>query len=489
MSKTKKKTKSFLDIDAMCGDDDEIQVDDNNQFIESNRNIDFTQTQSKEMTMESMESNNFTLNTWSMEEINRVLGKTHPYRPTFEANLIGDIYDHAQVHGERRTIKTSIEFDPKAVWWKAPLVAWLPTKNLEMLAFFLIWNLCIVMITGNSGACGDYKNFSTTSFCDENYIFRDGNFVFLLGMAVLILLAFRGNQNVMLYQRCNQEWEKLTGAARNLTRQICFRVSTETEKEAWERRRTIGFVSAAVMTLKMHLRNQRNAVPDLGNILVHQDILNIQKSITMPLFCLDNINYFLVYNRNSDKLSAESLESIEGTCLSPMVEAIVSLMSVKSALSPASHTLHTRIIILLFLIFLPLHLVVNYGFYALLFAFLGDLVVLGLESMVTDAENPFGNGPSDMDLDAICFSLYKDLSATLVRVEFELRDQIFDTWEVTRMNEEMIYKATTKELKMLTSMQKVTKQGRAQCVRNATKSLWTESDDSYGTDVSALSQP
>ena len=57
------------------------------------------------------------------------------------------------------------------------------------------------------------------------------------------------------------------------------------------------------------------------------------------------------------------------------------------------------------------------------------------------------------------------------------------------MNEEMIYKATTKELKMLTSMQKVTKQGRAQCVRNATKSLWTESDDSYGTDVSALSQP
>mmetsp|Transcript_32728 Transcript_32728/g.37224 ORF Transcript_32728/g.37224 Transcript_32728/m.37224 type:complete len:488 (+) Transcript_32728:72-1535(+) len=487
MSKTEKKSKSFLDIDAMCADTD--AMDENTPYIESPRTIDFTQTQSKEMTMESIGTNTYILNNWSTEEINRVLGKNHPYRPTVEANLIGNIDDHTQVHDERRIVKTSIEFDPKAVWWKAPLVAWLPTKNLEMLAFFLIWNLCIVMITGNSGACGDYKNFSTTSFCDENYIFRDGNFVFLLGMAVLILLAFRGNQNVMLYQQCNREWEKLTAAARNLTRQICFKIRTESEKEAWERRRTIGFVSAAVMTLKMHLRNQRNAVPDLGNILVHQDILNIQKSITMPLFCLDNINYFLVYNRNSDKLSAESLESIEGTCLSPMVEAIVSLMSVKSALSPASHTLHTRIIILLFLIFLPFHLVVNYGFYALLFAFLGDFVVLGLESMVTDAENPFGNGPSDMDLDAICFSLHDDLIATLIRVENESRDQIFDTWEVTKMNEEMIYKATTNELKMLTSMQKVTKQGRAQCVRNATKSLWTESDDSYGTDVSALSQP
>lgn len=464
-----------------------------NDEVNSQRSLEFAESQSKEVGMNytnSIGTNTYILSNWSTEEINRVLGKNHPYRPTTEAKLIGNIDDHAPVHDEKRPTQTNISYNPKAMWLKAPVIAWLPGKNLEVLAFLLVWNLCIVLISGNSNLCGNYENYPTTRFCRQEYFLRDGSFIYLLGGTMFVLLAFRANQALELYQQCRQEWVKMTSAARSLTRQICFQVNTESEKDAWERRRAVGFVTAFVLTLKLQLRGQKNAVPDLGNILVHQDILNIQKSDSMPLICLDNVNYYLIDSLKSDKLSLEAMSCMEKSCMSTMVQAMGTLMDIKKLGSPASYSLHLRLIIIVFLLLLPFQLVASYGFYALLFAFIADFVVLGLDSMAADAESPFGNGVNDLDLDASCVDFIKDLDDTLVRVEHDDREQIFDTWEVTRMNEEMIYKATDKELKMLTSMQKVTKQGRAQCVRNATKGLWTESQDSYGTgtDFSTLSE-
>ena len=103
--------------------------------------------------------------------------------------------------------------------------------------------------------------------------------------------------------------------------------------------------------------------------------------------------------------------------------------------------------------------------------------------MACEFDYPFGYEKDDIDLDALCTQLDKDLNEILVRVEHQGRELIFDTWEVSRVNETMIYKATSADLNVLTSKQKVARQGRAQFVRSATKPATksSQTDESSGS--------
>ena len=107
-----------------------------------------------------------------------------------------------------------------------------------------------------------------------------------------------------------------------------------------------------------------------------------------------------------------------------------------------------------------------------------------MESMACELEMPLGYQRNDFDLDTFCVRLAKDLEEILVRVEHQDRNLIFDTWEVSRKNEELIYKATSNELEKLTLKQKAARQGTAQAVRAATKGFDTKSHSTDGTSTS-----
>jgi putative membrane protein len=436
----------------------------------------------------SIGTQTYLLNNWSEEEINRALGKNHPYRPIADRRLYGVIDDHKEIHNEPPPVRKQIDIDPMDNWFRMPLRAWVPFNNLEILAFFVIWNLVVVLITGNSNVCGDSSGYPRTQFCDQDYFFQNGALVNLLGASVIIFLAVRMHTALLQYNQTRCEWERLASACRNLVRQICYHVRVDSEKAAWERRRAMGFVAAVPATLKLELRHQRNAVPDLGNILVHQDILNMEKSASMPLFCVDTLNYYLVGNNSDGNFSNVALAMAEKSGLTPMVEALNALKRIRRTPTPVGYIVLLRSVIILWLLLYPLYLVTSYGYFTLLLAFIIDFIILSFESMTCQVETPLGCRGSDLDLDLFCAELYLDLNETLCRVENIDRDLLFDPWETARMNEEMIYKASSRDLQMLTARQRVTRQGRAQFVRNATRGFRMETKNSNTTDNSILSE-
>jgi putative membrane protein len=486
-------------IDTMCADDT-LSPD----ALDSPRTLEYAQTESKEImtdytddgtgtytgtyagtmngtvdqTLSAGENsvnieNQWTLDqNWTQEEVNKVLGNNHHYRPILEKTLTGNISDGVRVQKEVRSIKK-----------KAPANAWLPNRNLEILALLVIYNLGVVMAAAFTPFCGNEDANDPYSFCNEKWVLVNGDFLLLIGVAIFFFLAFRVNVSIHRRQECSRHLNRIESACRNLVRQICFHVSIIEDKEAWERRRAISFIKAFPFAVKLQLRKERNAVPDLGNILVHQDILNLIKSNSMSQFCIDNISYFFTTAVTGKRLSEASLASIETSSLTPMVEAMSALQAIRSTPVPSSYVFHIKLMIIVWLLAVPLHLVVNYGFVAIFFCFLIDYILLGMESVACEFEMPLGYDKNDLDLDAVCVQLSQDLEEILVRVEHQGRDLIFDTWEVSRNNEVLIYRATSEELDKLTSNQKVAKQGRAQLVRAATKGF----DKSSDTDQSGVS--
>jgi hypothetical protein len=193
------------------------------------------------------------------------------------------------------------------------------------------------------------------------------------------------------------------------------------------------------------------------------------KARSMPQLCVDNVNFFLMRSGRESRLTDCRLAAMETSGMDPMVEAVASLKRIGSVPSPVSYTYQIRYFILIWLILYPLHLVVHHGLFTVFLAFFIDYIVLGLESMVTDFEAPFGYGKNAVDLGALGLELQRELDGILVRMEHTSHDLIFSKWGVSRKNEEMIYRATSEELEMLTSKRKVGKHGRAQFVRNATR--------------------
>ncbi len=116
-----------------------------------------------------------------------------------------------------------------------------------------------------------------------------------------------------------------------------------------ERRRVIGFVTAVCSTLKLHLRKEANAVPELGEVLMLQDIMNIERSNHMPNFCLDVITYYLMKQVKEGKLTDYQSGLIDKQ-LSVFVDKIGTCERIRNTPIPLSYALQLRFLICVWLI-------------------------------------------------------------------------------------------------------------------------------------------
>lgn len=371
-------------------------------------------------------------------------------------------------------VKINVACNPANTWWRSSISAWFPARNFEILAVLTIYNLCITLFVGLSNVCGDSDLYSVTRFCDERWVFANADFLSITFIGIILLLALRTHMAICRHHDIRRQWDKLESACRNLCQIICFHGTSD--REGWARRRAVAFIKAFPITVKLQLRDQAYARSDLGNILVGQDIRNLMRARSMPHFCIENVCYYLAERVSNAQANNAALSNCivaaETTGMVPMVKVMGSLETARKQPLAMAYCLHIRFIIIVFLVLYPLHMVVNHGYITILVAFFLDYIILGLESVVTEYESTFGYARNDMDLDAFCENLSADLEEILVRVEHESRDMIFDTWQTARKNEEMLHKASSGELGMLTAMQRKRKQGRAQFVRGVTKGLY-----------------
>jgi len=251
---------------------------------------------------------------------------------------------------------------------------------------------------------------------------------------------------------------------RDLSRQICYTVniggdgdvhgassgrgsSTEVEAELMDRRRAIGFVGAVASTLKLTMRRERNPVPELGEILCFQDILNIEKASSMPLFCLDVLSYYLDQKRRQGRLGEVSLATMNSTCFSPLNDAMGTCERIRNQPIPLSYTLHLRFILLLWLMLYPLHLIAPYGWYSVLLATLVDFAVLGIDAMACEIENPFGYHKNCIDLCGFCKGIVAETQEILARAEHRDARRVLDGSEVRAMNDRLFREAAATDPK------------------------------------------
>jgi len=223
----------------------------------------------------------------------------------------------------------------------------------------------------------------------------------LIGVALGLLIVFRNNCSYDRYWEGRKLWGGIVNTSRNLLREAAVFVGDAQDLGK--------LVAAYALALKQHLRGNK----DLSEIekLIPKEVLDHAASTTNPpsmiAYYITSWIHHQVKSGKIDTLTAQSLESNvrvlldnQGGCERILRTPI-----------PFAYAVHIKHLLSLYLLSLPFVLIGDMSWVAIPTVAVIGFGLLGIEEAGVEIEDPFGDDPNDLPIEAICTTIGKDTTA------------------------------------------------------------------------------
>lgn len=223
----------------------------------------------------------------------------------------------------------------------------------------------------------------------------------LIGVALGLLIVFRNNCSYDRYWEGRKFWGGIVNAARNLMREAAAFTGNASG--------LTGLVTAYPLALKQHLRGNK----DLEEIrsLVPASVLEHAASTTNPPNML--AYYMSVWVR--EQVTGGKVDTITAQAMEGHVRAFLDLQGgcerILRTPIPFAYAVHIKQLLMLYLGTLPLILVGELGWVAVPTVAAIAFGLLGIEEAGVEIEDPFGDDPNDLPLEAIGATIGRDAQA------------------------------------------------------------------------------
>jgi ion channel-forming bestrophin family protein len=230
----------------------------------------------------------------------------------------------------------------------------------------------------------------------------------LLGIVLGLFLVFRTNT---AYDRW---WEgrKLWGSMVNNTRNLAFKIRAflPLEDKA-EHEWFAQMIPNMPMSLKEHLRDKhRTDQLDITDADMHTKISNAKH--------IPNALSIMLYERitgyyKNGKISGEQLLALDKE-LKEFSDIVGACERIKNTPIPYSYSMYIKKFIFLYLLTLPIGLVGEEGFITIPIVLLVTYVLLGVELIAEEIEDPFGKDINDLPTDTLSAKIKENIREILL---------------------------------------------------------------------------
>lgn len=229
----------------------------------------------------------------------------------------------------------------------------------------------------------------------------------LIGLALGLLLVFRTNASYDRFWEGRKAWGEIVNHARNVARSATAYLAPGTAGDlALVLRWTIAFPYAA-----MHaLRGTRGLGPSAAHLPPAETAAALAAPCP-PLEVSTRLTAALAEARRSGRLFDQAVRMID-LHVGQLVNSFGQCERIKNTPLPFAYVVHLRRALALYLVTLPFALVDSYGWYTIFDNVLVAYVLLGIEEIGVEIENPFGTDANDLPLEELCERIEKDLAAT-----------------------------------------------------------------------------
>ena len=226
-----------------------------------------------------------------------------------------------------------------------------------------------------------------------------------------LLLVFRTNTAYERYWIGRQAWGTLIITTRNLAREIQVAIATPTQTAKAEKEKALKRLVGFAVATKCFLRKE-SPVEQLKDLLDDGDIAQIEKAERPPQLVTFWLSHYLQQQYRQGHMSEGQRIDINNQ-VNHLVEALSGCERIIKTPMPMSYKVYLKRLTLLYCLLLPLGLVEQLGWWTPSAIALVSFVLLGVEEIGNEIENPFGYGFNNIKLDSICDTLLTDIKTAL----------------------------------------------------------------------------
>ncbi|GAA0875353.1 bestrophin family ion channel [Wandonia haliotis] len=215
----------------------------------------------------------------------------------------------------------------------------------------------------------------------------------LVGFVLSLLLVFRTNTGYERWWEGRKKWGELVNNTRNLAIKInASSVSDETKSFF---RRMIPNITYAV---KEHLRN--------GVVLEELDLTTDERKLLDESSHIPNTLVNGMYNRLEREKKVGNISDVEmmivDTNLKTFADIYGACERIKNTPIPYSYSLFLKKFIVLYVTTMPLAFITSFGYWSILVVVFVFYVLVSMEVLAEEIEDPFGRDDNDLPTDELC---------------------------------------------------------------------------------------
>ena len=236
----------------------------------------------------------------------------------------------------------------------------------------------------------------------KHTIFKDLVSVYsLIGFVLSLLLVFRTNTAYDRWWEGRKKWGELINNSRNLSIKINTIVKDQEAKSLFKR-----MIPNFAFSFKEHLRDNKNL--DL------LDLNEIEKKKLLQLNHHPNFIINCLYQQfNQLKLDGEITQEeflSFDINLKTFSDILGACERIKNTPIPYSYSLFLKKFIFIYVSTLPLGFITNFGYYTAMIAVFIFYVLVSIEVLAEEIEDPFGIDANDIDTDGLAAKIKENVN-------------------------------------------------------------------------------
>lgn len=262
--------------------------------------------------------------------------------------------------------------------------------------------------------------------CQGTYCFLDSltTPVSIVGSALFFLLVFRTNSSYARWWEGRKVWGEIVTTARNMGRHAA--VFLNDKDLALD---IIRWAAAYPIILICHLRDEKE-LPELASILQGGQIQDVLASTHMPMHAMLRISADIRVIAVHKLLPEAQIYYLDAN-LEQFMGQLASVECIKKTPMPFAYVAHLRTFMILWLMSLPFVLIHDLEWLILLVCVIIGYVIMGIEGIGVEIENPFGHDYNDLPLNSLVAKCTDNLRQIMAFVEEQKGPPPDDNQETT----------------------------------------------------------
>jgi putative membrane protein len=226
----------------------------------------------------------------------------------------------------------------------------------------------------------------------------------LIGFVISLLLVFRTNTAYDRWWEGRRKWGEIVNDSRN----AAIKLSAILLEEA-DRRFFIRMIPNFAIASKEHLRR---GVKYEELDLTDEELEILIKKEHVPIAISEKIYSKLNELKRLGKLSTDEYLALDKN-LNALIDSVGACERIKNTPIPFSYSLFIKKFIFIYVTTLPLAFVTQFGYFSALIATFVFYVLVSMEVLAEEIEDPFGEDDNDLPTDTMCERIKSNVQEVL----------------------------------------------------------------------------